>query len=61
MNKMPTKRPTVAVIMDEPTKRKIDAWAEKEGRSASNLCFMLLKEAIERKENELGESLDAKK
>lgn len=44
---VPTKKPKVSVVMDEELKSALEAWAAKERRTVSNLCELLLKNAVE--------------
>ncbi|ASC70308.1 hypothetical protein XM38_012450 [Halomicronema hongdechloris C2206] len=42
---VPTKKPKVSVVMDESLKAALEKWAEKESRTVSNLCELILKGA----------------
>ena len=44
-NSVPTKKPTVNVVVSEELKGAIEKWAEDEGRTQSNLCERLLSKA----------------
>jgi len=42
---VPTKKPTINVVVSEELKRAIEKWAEEEGRTQSNLCERILGKA----------------
>ena len=44
---VPTKKPKVSVVMDDLLKTALEEWAEKESRTVSNLCELILREAAE--------------
>jgi hypothetical protein len=42
---VPTKKPTINVVVGEDLKAAIEQWANDEGRTQSNLCERLLSKA----------------
>ena len=42
---VPTKKPTINVVVSEELKSAIEAWAGDEGRTQSNLCERILNKA----------------
>jgi hypothetical protein len=46
---VPTKKPTINVVVSEELKRAIEKWAEAEDRTQSNLCERLLRDAAKDK------------
>jgi hypothetical protein len=42
---VPTKKPRVMFTCDEPLKEALEAWAEKESRTVSNLCELIVRKA----------------
>ena len=42
---VPTKKPTINVVVSEELKAAIEQWANNEGRTQSNLCERLLNKA----------------
>jgi hypothetical protein len=45
LNEVPTKKPKVSVVMDEELKAALESWADKESRTVSNLCEIVLRKA----------------
>lgn len=52
---MPSEKPKIVVYTNRETIAKIDAISKNENRSRGNLCETLIKDYIERYENEHGE------
>jgi hypothetical protein len=60
---VPTKKPTINIVVDEDLKAAIEQWAGDEGRTQSNLCERLLTKAAKeagylthQKQEELGKA-----
>jgi len=44
---VPSKKPRVMFLCDESLKEALEAWAEKESRTVSNLCELIVKKAAQ--------------
>ncbi len=44
---VPSKKPRVMFLCDESLKDALEAWAEKESRTVSNLCELIVKKAAQ--------------
>lgn len=53
---VPSRKPRIAVVVDEDLLEYLQQWAESEERSVSNLVLFLLKQAVEQREAKNAES-----
>ncbi|MFQ3618827.1 MAG: hypothetical protein SNJ57_18120 [Cyanobacteriota bacterium] len=51
---VPTNKPKITFICDEETRAYLEAWAEEEGRSLSNLVEQIVKRVIKQRKDEQG-------
>lgn len=49
---VPSRKPRIAVLVDEDLLEYLQQWAESEERSLSNLVLLLIKQAVEEKKAE---------
>lgn len=49
---VPSRKPRIAVLVDEDLLEYLQQWAESEERSLSNLVLLLIKQAVEEKRAE---------
>ncbi len=62
---VPSKKPRVMFLCDESLKDALEAWAEKESRTVSNLCELIVKKAaqdagfLKDSESPIGEGIQA--
>lgn len=47
---LPTRKPRISVVVDEELLHYLEQWADSEERSVSNLVVVLLKQAVEARE-----------
>ena len=44
---VPTKKPRITFVADDELKRELEAWADEESRTVSNLCELIIRKAVE--------------
>jgi len=49
---MPTKKPVIQVVLEEETFAKLKTMCEKEKRSTSNMCSIIIEDYVKMKETE---------
>lgn len=52
---VPSRKPRIAVVVDEDLLEYLQQWADSEERSVSNLAAFLLKQAVEAKKSQASE------
>lgn len=55
---VPTKKPRISFVCDEELKTDLEIWAEEESRTVSNLCELIIKQAIKQRQESKKEASD---
>ena len=48
---VPTKKPRISFVADDELKADLEEWAEEESRSISNLCEVLIRQAVQQRKS----------